>query len=235
MSIFSIHPSRSCETNASRFYRSVVMAKPDDSQFVDTSQFASVDDALQAVHPYSMYNDLAPEYFSNSPEEPGIPQLVLQAMLVRMNGLHQGIHRELVNDNPFGVWPLMRSFFELEVAILYVSHYPRLITAFASGLSGTGQNDISLPSMQKMLHKIRDVIPTGAEAYRQFCDMAHVGALATWSAFNVMDEGDGTLHLEWSSQPRFRDGQVLIAAAQLKQLSETTVLAFKELVEKILK
>jgi hypothetical protein len=207
----------------------------DGSQFVDTNQFASIADALEAVHPRSIYNDLAPQYFSNVPEEPGIPQLVLQAMLARMNGLHQGIHRELGNDNPFGVWPLMRAFFELEVAMLYVSRHPALITAFATHHSDKGGDDISLPSMQKMLHKIRDEIPTGREAYRQFCDMAHTGSLATWSAFNVKSRDlDGTLTIEWSSQPRFRDGQALIAAAQLKQLSESTISVFKDLARQIL-
>ena len=82
---------------------------PDDSPYVDISQFASISDALELVHPHSTYNDLAAEYFSNTPEEADIPQLVLQAMLARMNGLHQGIHREMTQDNPFGVWPLMRS------------------------------------------------------------------------------------------------------------------------------
>ena len=214
---------------------STLVPSPDESQLVDTSQFASIADALEAVHPRSVYNDLAPHYFSNVPEEPGIPQLVLQAMLARMNGLHQGIHRELANDNPFGVWPLMRAFFELEVAMLYVSKYPALITAFATRHSETSGGDISLPSMQKMLNKIRDAIPTGREAHRQFCDMAHTGALATWSAFNVTSHDlDGTLTLEWSSQPRFRDGQALIAAAQLKQLSESTISVFKDLARQIL-
>jgi hypothetical protein len=205
-----------------------------DSRYVDTSQFGSISEALESVHPRSVYNDLAPQFFSSSPDEPGVPQLVLQAILVRMNGLHQGIHRELASDNPFGVWPLMRSFFELEVAMLYVSRYPRLITAFAERPSRNRQTGISLPSMQKMLHKVRDAIPMGIPAYRELCDMAHTGALATWSAFNVTLEDDGSLNLEWSSQPRFREGQALIAAAQLKQLSESTISIFKELVAQIL-
>jgi hypothetical protein len=210
------------------------MTKSDDSRYADTSQFASIPDALEEVHPHSTYNDLAAEYFSNTPEEPGIPQLVLQAMLARMNGLHQGIHRELAHDNPFGVWPLLRAFFELEVAMLYVSRYPRLITAFTVGPSAKGRGDIPLPSMQKMLHDVRDEIPTGAEAYRELCDLAHTGALATWSAFNVARDDDDTLNLSWSSQPRFRDGQALIAAAQLKQLSESTIYVFRELVQQLL-
>jgi hypothetical protein len=211
------------------------MKKNDDPDFVDPSQFASISDALEALHPHSLYNDLAPKYFSNSPAEPGIPQLVLQALLVRMNGLHQGIHRELVNDNPFGVWPLMRSFFELEVAMLYVSRHPQLISAFAERPSANAPNTISLPSMQKLLHKVRDAIPTGVHAYREFSDMAHTGVLATWSAFNTTRNDDGTLNLEWSSQPRFREGQLLIAAAQLKQLSESTIFIFQDLAQKILK
>jgi hypothetical protein len=210
------------------------MAPGDDPQYVDITQFASLSDALDELHPHSIYNDLAPEYFSNSPNEPGIPQLVLQAMLVRMNGLHQGIHRELVRDNPFGVWPLMRAFFELEIAMLYTSRHPRVITAFASRASGRQQSDITLPSMQRMLHNVRDEIPSGRLAYDQFCDLAHTGALATWSAFEVTNNDDGTLKLDWSSQPRFRQGQALIAAAQLKQLSESTISIFRELASQML-
>ena len=207
---------------------------PDDSPYVDISQFASISDALELVHPHSTYNDLAAEHFSNTPEEADIPQLVLQATLARMNGLHQGIHREMTQDNPFGVWPLMRAFFELEVAMLYVTRYPRLITAFTVGQSAKRRGDIPLPSMQKMLHEVRDEIPTGADAYRELCDLAHTGALATWSAFNVARDNDDILNLSWSSQPRFRDGQALIAAAQLKQLSESTIHVFRELVQQVL-
>ena len=210
------------------------MTIPDDSRHVDTSQFASLSDALQSTHPRSTYNDLASECFSNTPEEAEIPQLVLQSMLVRMNGLHQGIHRELSLDNPFGVWPLMRAFFELDVAMLYVSRYPRLITAFTVGLSAKKRRDIPLPSMQKILFEVRDEIEAGAEAYRELCDMAHTGSLATWSAFNVMRDDDDTLNLSWSSQPRFREGQALIAAAQLKQLSESTIYIFHELLRQFL-
>ncbi len=128
----------------------------------------------------------------------------------------------------------MRAFFELQVAMLYVSRKPQLITAFTVGRSGRMRGDSPLPSMQKMLHHVRDAIPTGAKAYRELCDMAHTGALATWSAFNVARDNDDILNLNWSSQPRFRDGQALIAAAQLKQLSESTIPLFRELVQKFL-
>ena len=212
-------------------YRYFQMTNPDESRHVDTSQFASISDALESTHPRSTYNDLASQYFANTPEEAEIPQLVLQSILVRMNGLHQGIHRELTLDNPFGVWPLMRSFFELEVAMLYVSRYPRLITV---GPSAKKRGDIPLPSMQKMLYEVRDEIETGAEAYRELCDMAHTGSLATWSAFNVRRDDDETLNVSWSSQPRFRDGQALIAAAQLKQLSESTIYILHELIQQFL-
>jgi hypothetical protein len=210
------------------------MTGPDDSRLVDTSQFASLSDALESTHPRSTYNDLASKYFAHTPDEAEIPQLVLQSMLVRMNGLHQGIHRELSLDNPFGVWPLMRAFFELEVAMLYVSRFPRLITAFAAGPSAKKRGDIPLPSMQKMIYEVRDEIETGAEAYRELCDLAHTGSLATWSAFNVKRDDDDTLNLSWSSQPRFRDGQALIAAAQLKQLSESAIYIFHKLIQQFL-
>ena len=124
--------------------------------------------------------------------------------------------------------------FELEVAMLYVSRYPRLITAFTVGLSAKKRRDIPLPSMQKILFEVRDEIEAGAEAYRELCDMAHTGSLATWSAFNVMRDGEDTLNLSWSSQPRFREGQALIAAAQLKQLSESTIYIFHELLRQFL-
>ena len=84
-----------------------------------------------------------------------------------------------------------------------------------------------------MLHEVRDEIETGAEAYRELCDMAHTGSLATWSAFNVSRDDD-TVKVSWSSQPRFRDGQALIAAAQLKQLSESTIYIFHEMVQQFL-
>lgn len=204
---------------------------PEDLPRVDTTQFASLSDAIESVHPHSTYNDLAAEIFSSTPEEPGIPQLVLQSLLARMNGLHQGIHRELVLDNPFGVWPLLRAFFELEVAMFYVTRHPRLITGFTVGASAKARGEIPLPSMQKMLHNVRHEIPAGSAAYREFCDMTHPGALATWSAFNVRRDQDDILNLSWSSQPRFREGQALIAAAQLREVADSSIFAFRELVK----
>lgn len=188
--------------------------------------------AAQRLAPGDTYDQLARRFFASNPSgEIRMNQLVLLGILVRMNGLHQGTLRELENDNPHAVWPLMRAYFELEVAMLYISRHPQYLTSLAERPSGDNVGALALPKMATMLRNVKDVIPAGAQAYSELSDITHPGVLATWSGHAVSPNDDGSLLLQWSSQPRFRPEQLPIAAAQLEELIQGTQGTFIQLAE----
>jgi hypothetical protein len=199
---------------------------------VDATWFTTMEDATQRLAPGDAYDQLTRRFFTSNPSgEIRMNQLVLLALLVRMNGLHQGTLRELANDNPHAVWPLMRAYFELEVAMLYISRHPQYLMSLAEKPSGDNLGAPALPKMTTMLRAVKDVIPAGADAYRQLSDIAHPGVLATWSGHTVSLNDDGSLLLQWSPHPRFRPEQLPIAAAQLEELILGTQGTFIKLAE----
>lgn len=206
----------------------------DAQEVADTSWFTTLEAALAELAPGTHYDELTQRWFMPSPiGEPPIERLVMQSLLVRIHGLHRGVWQGLADDNPWQVWPLLRTMFELEVTMLFISRNPHLFDALSAAPSAARPNHPSLPGMTRMLHRVRDVIPSGVAAYEELSDVTHVGVRATWMAHTVRQEEDG-LNLSWSSRPRFRPEQVPLAAGQLKQLVEGCDFAFAELAEQFL-
>jgi hypothetical protein len=197
---------------------------------VDTNWFTTLDTAPELLAPGARYDELARRHFVPvSKGEPPIGRLVLQSLLVRIHGLHHGIWRGLADDNPWEVWPLMRSMFELEVAMLFVLRMPEYFHALSAEPSAARRNHPALPKMTKMLYHVCDVIPAGVAAYAELSSVTHVGVKATWMAHQVRPVEHGLI-LTWSSRPTFRPEQVPIAAAQLREIVEECVVAFEALV-----
>ncbi len=200
-------------------------------RIVDTSWFSTLEDALVELDPRRTYDELAERFFS-APEEvdPPLEHLILQSLLVRMAGLHRGIWRGIADDNPYAVWPLLRSFFELEVTMLYLSRYPEPLGGLSASRSKSNPDAALLPKMSRRIAAVRDLIPSGENAYRELSDLTHGGMLATWSA-HTPEQADDGLNLHWSSHPRFRPEQVPIAATQLRELRDGSTFAFTLLAE----
>jgi len=203
-------------------------------ELVDTTWFSTLDNALRALDPGQIYDELAQRFFTSAVTvDPPTEQLVAQSLLSRMAGLHRGIWRGLADDNPYAVWPLLRAYFELEVTMAYLTRHPELTTALAERPSATNPSAPHLPGFSKMLSAVADLIPAGQAAYRELCDITHIGVLATWSAHSVTKTDEG-LDLHWSSRPTFRPEQVPVAASQLKQLVEGCQYVYGILAEQIL-
>lgn len=93
---------------------------------------------------------LAQQWFKPSPiGESPIERLVMQSLLVRIHGLHRGIWQGLADDNPWQIWPLLRTMFELEVTMLYISRNPHLFDALSAAPSAARPNHPSLPGVTR--------------------------------------------------------------------------------------
>lgn len=199
-----------------------------DEPLADTDWFTTLEAAAAVLAPGERYHILARRYFPAISGEPPMERLVSQSLLVRIHGLHRGIWLGLVDDNPWQVWPLMRAMFELEVVMLFIAQAPHYLDALSARPSLERRDHPVLPSMAKMLHRVRDEIPPGVRAYEELSDVTHAGPRATWMAHEVQ-HADDALVPTWSSQPRFRAEQVPIAASQLRELIDGCTLAFERL------
>lgn len=202
-------------------------AGPDEA-IVNTEWWTTLEAAAPILAPGERYHMMAGRFFPATHEEPAIERLVLQSLFVRIHGLHRGIWNGLVDNNPWQVWPLMRAMFELEVVMLFIAQAPQYFAALSAGPSADRLDYPALPGVAKMLHRVRDEIPSGVRAYWELSDVTHVGPKAIWMAHTVHLTGDA-LTLTWRSQPTFRPEQIPIAASQLRELIEGCAIAFERL------
>ena len=199
-------------------------------QILDTSWFTTLEEAMPQLRPVGRYDNLAAWAFGPSGiNELDIESLVLQSLLVRVHGLHLGVLNGLESNNPHAVWPLLRSLFELEISILYLSRHPLLIASLAEHRRDTASKKKMLPRITKMLEELKTEIPAGADAYNELSSLTHVEVLATWSS-HLVNKLDGEIALAWSPEPRFRPEQLPIAVTQLIELVEGCSYGFRELV-----
>lgn len=202
-------------------------------KLADTSWYSTPEAALEVLAPGARYEELAHQYFLPAPEAFSMERMALQALLVRLHGLHRGVWLGLADDNPWAVMPVLRAMFELEVAMLYVSTRPAMFTALVDGPSAAHPDHPRLPKPRTMLAGVRDDIPAGAAAYKELSDLTHVAESTTWMA-HTPQRVDGQLIATWSPRPSFRPGDLEKVAGQFRELIEGCVVAFERLVVQFL-
>ena len=200
-----------------------------DEALVDTRWFTTLEAAAPILDPGERYHEVALRIFPGLVGLSDIDRLALGSLLVRVHGLHRGIWRGLLDDNPWQVWPLLRVMFELEVTILFVARRPEYFEALTARPTRDRPGHLALPKLQKILREVRDEVPKGSEGYRELSSATHVSPMATWMAYEVRPSDDGLI-LTGSSDPRFRSEQVPIAASQLRELIDGCAFAFEQLV-----
>lgn len=141
--------------------------------------------------------------------------MLFGSFVSRMRGLHEGVIREIVNNNPHAVLPLLRAWVETITIGLYVLRNPRYAEYL---LEGPGGNRAAKKSFQAMFHAVRDDAGQLEPVYRQLSDYSHFGSLAVWNAHSPNDQDDE--HVTWTDVPRWRDERHFqIACAQAAELA----------------
>ncbi|MFU8841833.1 MAG: hypothetical protein ACNA8R_14115 [Nitriliruptoraceae bacterium] len=162
----------------------------------------------------SEYTEVAKKHMT------GQTDLTLSFMLFgsfvsRMRGLHEGIVREIVANNPHAVLPLTRAWVETITIGLYVLSHPSYADYL---LHGPGKNRPGRKSFEAMFHAVREEASQLKLVYGQLSDYSHFASLAVWNAHSIDDEDEGTV--SWTDAPRWRDERHFqIACAQAHELA----------------
>lgn len=185
---------------------------------LDLKQFSSVEDALAKVEPGDRYLDVVKMLL---PLEDGmaltLPVMFWFSMITRSQGLHEAIAREIAEQNPHGVFPLIRAFAESVLLVIYVADHPEYVKALIDRPRNLSQDGLRRKTIQALISYARDHAPGMKDVYAELSEATHFGATAMWAAVTPEEEG----HFTWASSPRWRsDEQALIACAQTLELAD---------------
>lgn len=203
----------------------------DEPRMLDLQQFDSPEGAKAAVQLHHVFDGEAHAVLSRAP---GLTLLVMFVMsaVVRARGLYEAIAREVVNDNPHAVFPLLRQFAETVAMAFYVADNPSYVDVLTQRERDKPAGSPRRKSIQTLVgHVEKHYAPQFGRVYAELSEIAHFGTVALWTAHRIED-GDGAT--SWASVPRWRDeGQLYVACAQLLELREAMSDALRRLGEAV--
>ena len=187
-----------------------------DPILLDVNRFSSREDWLnfaQGDLPKAYTNLASARFAIGAPKSSA--HILYQSFVSKGRGLHEGSYREIVANNPHGVFPLNRAFLELVSLLLYSIRNPYYIDV----LTGAGPNrSRAKKKFQAIFDAIKDEAPGMKDAYKELSDYSHFGALAVYNVH--VPEGEEILRrTSWTDAPRWSsEDDFRIACSQLSEL-----------------
>ena len=141
--------------------------------------------------------------------------LLFGSFVSRMRGLHEGVIREIVANNPHTVLPLTRAWVEIITINMYVLQNPSYVEFL---LRGPGDGRPGKKSFEAMFHAVREHASQLKFVYRELSDFSHFGPLGVWNAHTIEDEKQRIV--TWTDAPRWKsDDHFRMACAQAHELA----------------
>lgn len=135
-------------------------------------------------------------------------------------GLHGAIAREIGQDNPHAVFPLIRAFAESVILVMYVSDHPRYVETLTARPSELRKNGPKRKSIQSLINTASKRAPGMKDVYAELSEATHFGAIAMWASHAIEGDDESGYRTSWASYPRWRnDEQALVACAQTLELT----------------
>lgn len=128
--------------------------------------------------------------------------LLFGSFVSRLRGLHEGVLREIGNNNPHAVLPLLRAWVETVTIGLYTLRNPIYIDQL---LYGPGDGRPARNSFEAMFHAVRQDASQLKLVYSQLSDYSHFGTLGVWNAQALESEKDRKV--SWTDAPRWTSEQ----------------------------
>jgi hypothetical protein len=198
---------------------------------VDISQFSSLDDALDKADPGSRYVVLA-ERLISSPEGFPMTPLVMfwMSMLARAGSIHGALARELRQENPHAVYPLLRAMAEGAVLVIYVLDHPRYAISVMFTESQIPEGVPRRKTVKALIDHAAKHFPGMTHFYRELSEGTHFGSVAMWAPLSLEDKD--TRRFSYSSGPRWKDEQqALVACAQTLEMAAAMEFALRRFAE----
>jgi hypothetical protein len=205
---------------------------PDESDRVDLSQYASVDEALSAaaeIAEHFRHLSVRAVTEDNPGKLVGKGHIFLTSALARAKGLHDGIVREIRADDTHTTFPLLRTYVELGGLLAYVTEKPAYLDRLMANPrdSPVGRRRVSFEAVWSVA---RRRYPGIKMAYTELSEFGHFGSFGVWASwsFDDSDPEPGTLGLlshKFGPGWRDEDRDPKLAAAWLVEADQ---MAFRE-------
>jgi hypothetical protein len=198
---------------------------------LDTSQFGSPEAAKSAVAVGRVFDEELARALSGLTDMTLLTMAVM-SLGVRARGLYEGIAREIQNDNPYAVFPLMRQFAETVAVAFYVADHPTYVEALKDAERNKPKGAPRRKSPQALIHYMEEHrADQFGLIYDQLSEVTHFGSLALWIAHRTA----GDWQTSWMSVPYWKEeNELYIACAQLLELRgamQTAILELREVLQ----
>ncbi len=179
---------------------------------VNLAQFESVEDAIAKVEQPQDYLAIAKEYLVV--EDVELPMLFFGSMVNRCESLHVAIAREMREQNPHAVFPLLRAYSECAALLIYVYDHIEYIEALTDR---PNKRRHPLSAGKLVAYATKQAAPGFEDAHDELSDFTHFGSTAMWSPYLLSDDDRGS----WTSYPHWKSAeQAKLAAALTLEVSE---------------
>jgi hypothetical protein len=134
---------------------------------LDLKQFASVEDAVAKVQPGDRYLEVAKILLTLGDELPlTLPAMFWFSMITRSQGLHEAIAREIGEENPHAVFPLIRAFAESVLLVIYVADHPGYVNLLIDRSRNLAKDGPKRKTIQALISYARDHAPGMKDVYQ---------------------------------------------------------------------
>lgn len=200
-----------------------MVARADDSRFLDLSGFQDREAAFRrAREGVDRYTEIARNAMATSTSM-SLAHMAFMAFVARARGLHEAAVREIGNENPHAVFPLLRGMAELAAIVMYTNLKP----AYIKTVVGVGPTKHHKKSFQAMFDALKKEAPGLKNAYESLSDYSHMGHSAIANSVTPVD--DETHEVQWTDRPHWRSANDFrVACAQTEELVEMLVDSLQE-------
>jgi hypothetical protein len=190
---------------------------------LNLAQFESLDDALEKIAPRDRYLEVGKLIMPAARER--LPLTLATffwfSMITRSEGLHGAIVREIREENPHAVFPLIRAFAEAVILLIYVHDHPSYISLLTARPSELPKDGPKRKSIQALINYATQQASGMKAVYAELSEATHFGAIAMWASHDVVDEDASGARTTWTSYPRWgSEEQALVACAQTLELAD---------------
>jgi hypothetical protein len=192
---------------------------------VDLTHFKSVDDAIQKAEASSTgFVPLAKRIIQAQQGLAYLAPMFMLSAIARATGLSRGVLEAVRTENPHVAFPLLRSYSEVVLMVLYVRKRPAYLETVMRGPRNLPAGTPGPKSSQAIIAAVGRYAPGAKAVWDELSQMTHFGSLAIWHSWRL-SEGPakpGTIGtISYTTYPQWKKAtDPLLACAWLIELSD---------------
>jgi hypothetical protein len=208
--------------SACLLYELLYMSTSEPPKQVDLSRFASVEDAVEKARAsFAGFVPLAKRIIAVDRGGLQFPAIFMLSALARATGLCLGVLDAVKAENPHAAFPLLRSYSDVVLVVLYVRIRPSYLVTAVRGPRNLPAGAPGRKGSQAMINAVGKVAPGFKAAWSELSDMTHFGSLAIWNSWQLKPGPTKLGTVSFGTNPRWRrPSDPLLACGWLIELSD---------------